>query len=78
MARDDLWIGVHHRKSRASGSALVTIAVSNLDAHAAAVVSRGLSLDEQAADSSAPQQLTITDGDGNLIKFFEDPANSAG
>ena len=43
-----------------AGSALVTIAVSNLD--------------ELGADSSALRQLTITDDDGNCIKFFADPA----
>ena len=57
-----------------AGSALVTIAVSNLDEHATALAARGLSLDELGADSSALRQLTITDDDGNCIKFFEDPA----
>jgi len=57
-----------------AGSALITMAVSNLGEHTAALVARGLSLDEQEADSSALRQLTITDGDGNSIKFFEDPA----
>jgi len=57
-----------------AGSALVTIAVSNLDEYATALAARGLSLDEQRADSSAPRQLTITDDDGNCIKFFGDPA----
>jgi hypothetical protein len=59
------------------GSALVTIAVSNLDEHAAALAARGLSLEEQGADSSAPRQLTISDDDGNCIKFFADPAQTA-
>jgi len=36
--------------------------------------SRGLPLDEYGADSSDPRQLTITDDDGNCIKFFADPA----
>ena len=57
-----------------AGSALVTIAVSNLDEHATALGARGLSLDEPGADSSALRQLTITDDDGNCIKFFADPA----
>jgi glyoxylase I family protein len=61
-----------------AGSALVTIAVSNLDEHATALASRGLSLEEQAADSSAPRQLTISDADGNCIKFFGDRAHPAG
>jgi hypothetical protein len=49
---------------------LVTIAVSNLDEHTTALAARGLSLDELRADSSALRQLTITDDDGNCIKFF--------
>ena len=61
-----------------AGSALVTIAVSNLDEHAAALASRGLYLEEQAADSIALRQLTITDADGNCIKFFGDPAHPGG
>ena len=61
-----------------AGNALVTIAVSNLDEHATAVSARGLSLDEQGADSIAPRQLTITDDDGNCVKFFADPAQPTG
>jgi hypothetical protein len=57
-----------------AGSGLVTIAVSSLEEHATALVARGLSLDEQELDSSAPRQLTFTDDDGNCIKFFADPA----
>jgi hypothetical protein len=53
-----------------AGNALVTIAVSDLDEHAAALAARGLALDEQEAGSSGPRQLTITDADGNCIKFF--------
>ena len=61
-----------------AGCALVTIAVSNLDEHVTALGARGLSLDEREVDSSAPRQLTITDADGNCIKFFEDPAPPTG
>jgi len=56
-----------------AGSALVTIAVSNLNDHATALAARGLTLREEEADSRAPQQLTATNSDGNCIKFFEDP-----
>ena len=59
-----------------AGSALVTIAVSDLDEHATTLAARGLSLDEHGAGSSAPRQLTITDDDGNCIKFFADPAQT--
>ena len=59
-----------------AGSALVTIAVSDLDEHATALAARGLSLDEHGAGSSSPRQLTITDDDGNCIKFFADPAHT--
>jgi len=60
-----------------AGCALVTIAVSNLDEHATALAARGLAFDDQGADSSAPRQLTVTDDDGNCIKFFADPAQPA-
>lgn len=60
-----------------AGSALVTIAVSNLDEHATSLAGRGLSLDEPRIDSSAPRQLTITDDDGNCIKFFADPGQQS-
>jgi hypothetical protein len=48
--------------------------VSDLDEHADALAARGLSLGEQGPNLSALRQLTITDNDGNCIKFFEDPA----
>jgi glyoxylase I family protein len=60
-----------------AGSALVTIAVSNLDEHATSLAARGLSLDEPGPDGTALQQMTITDEDGNRIKFFADPAQPA-
>ena len=40
-----------------AGSALVTIAVSNLDEYAAALAAQGMSLDEQGAGSSGLRQL---------------------
>jgi catechol 2,3-dioxygenase-like lactoylglutathione lyase family enzyme len=61
-----------------AGNALVTIAVSDLDEHAAALAARGLRLDEHGGDSSALRQLSIADDDGNCIKFFADPAQPAG
>jgi hypothetical protein len=60
-----------------AGGALVTIAVADLEDHAAALAARGLRPDELDGDSSAPRRLTITDDDGNCIKFFEDPAQPA-
>jgi hypothetical protein len=54
---------------------VVTIAVSNLDEHATRARRGGLSLDELGADSRALRQLTITDDDGNCIKFFAGPAH---
>jgi hypothetical protein len=59
-----------------AGNALVTIAVSDLDEHATGLAGRGLPVDEPAADSSAPRQVTVTDDDGNCIKFFADPAKA--
>ena len=56
-----------------AGSALVTIAVSDLKQHATAVAARGLTLREEETVSTGPRQLTVTDTDGNCVKFFEDP-----
>lgn len=56
-----------------AGSALVTIAVSDLDEHVTAVAARGITIREEEVGSTAPRQLTVTDDDGNCIKFFEDP-----
>jgi hypothetical protein len=56
-----------------AGRALVTIAVTDLDEHAAALATRGVSLAEHEPGSSEPRGLTAADGDGNRIKFFEDP-----
>jgi len=61
-----------------AGNALVTIAVSDLDQFAAALAAQGLSLDEEAAGSGGPRQLSITDADGNQIKFFADPGQATG
>ena len=58
-----------------AGGALVTIAVSDLDEHVTALAARGLTLREEEAGSTVPRQLTVTDDDGNCIKFFEDPAH---
>jgi hypothetical protein len=55
-----------------AGSALVTIAVSDLNEQVTALAARGLTLHEEAG-STGPRQLTVTDNDGNCIKFFEDP-----
>jgi hypothetical protein len=56
-----------------AGSALVTVAVSDLNEHVTSLAARGLTLREEEAGSTAPRQLTVTDNDGNCIKFFEDP-----
>ena len=55
-----------------AGSALVTISVSDLDEHVTALVARGLTLREEKGGPTAPRQLTVTDDDGNCIKFFAD------
>jgi glyoxylase I family protein len=55
-----------------AGSAMVTIAVSDLNEHVTALAARGLAPDEEVG-STGPRPLTVTDYDGNCIKFFEDP-----
>jgi hypothetical protein len=61
-----------------AGNALVTVAVSDLDHFAAALTTRGLSLNEEVSGASRPPQLSITDRDGNHIKFFADPGQATG
>lgn len=61
-----------------AGSALVTIAVSDFDEQVTALASRGLTLREEEVGSTAPRQLTVTDDDGNCIKFFGDSVQPTG
>jgi predicted enzyme related to lactoylglutathione lyase len=56
-----------------AGSCAVTMAVRDLDAHAAGLVARGLSHAGPVTAPSGPRRVIVTDDDGNAITFFQDP-----
>jgi catechol 2,3-dioxygenase-like lactoylglutathione lyase family enzyme len=55
-----------------AGGGLLTIAVSDLDAHAQGLGTDGVAIAESS--EGPPRRLSVRDGDGNTITFFEDPA----
>jgi len=56
-----------------AGSALLTLAVDDLDAHERRLRTAAISFAE-ADDTDAPRRLVVEDPDGNRLTFFEDPA----
>jgi catechol 2,3-dioxygenase-like lactoylglutathione lyase family enzyme len=55
-----------------AGTSALTVAVTDLEEHAAALGSLGLSTTD-AGHGSGPRRLTVSDEDGNTITFFQDP-----
>ncbi|HET9114589.1 MAG TPA: hypothetical protein VFN33_00705 [Gaiellaceae bacterium] len=60
-----------------AGSALVTLALGDLDAHEQRLREAGLTFSEEAG-GSAPRRLTVNDLDGNRLAFFQDPSPTGG
>jgi hypothetical protein len=58
-----------------AGSALLTVALDDLDAHERWLRGAGFEFGEEA-DGSAPRRLVVTDIDGNRLAFFQDPSPS--
>jgi len=58
-----------------AGSALVTLALDDLDAHERRLRDGGFSFSEET-DGSAPRRLVVRDTDGNSLSFFQSPAPS--
>jgi catechol 2,3-dioxygenase-like lactoylglutathione lyase family enzyme len=58
-----------------AGSSFATLAVTDIEEHAAALTERGLSPSDPG-DYSGPHRLIVTDDDGNTITFFQDPGQS--
>src|SRR4051794_13493549 len=56
-----------------AGNALLTLATDDLAAFANRLHVDGLAFTRDAA-GDAPASLTVSDDDGNRIKFFQDPA----
>ena len=56
-----------------AGSALVTFALDDLDAHERRLREAGFTFTEEAT-GAAPRRLVVSDIDGNRLVFFEDPS----
>jgi catechol 2,3-dioxygenase-like lactoylglutathione lyase family enzyme len=61
--------------SERAGSALLTVALDDLDAHERRIREAGLTFSEEAS-GSAPRRLVVRDIDGNRLAFFQDPSAS--
>jgi catechol 2,3-dioxygenase-like lactoylglutathione lyase family enzyme len=69
-------IYVAHDPERA-GSALVTLALDDLDAHERQLRAAGFTFSDEAT-GSAPRRLIVSDLDGNRLAFFQDPSPTGG
>jgi predicted enzyme related to lactoylglutathione lyase len=69
------WLYIVEDHDRA-GHALFTALVDDLDAHVIALSSRGLTTDPIETMPGAARTATITDADGNLIKFGQPLSNT--
>jgi hypothetical protein len=56
-----------------AGSALVTFALDDLDAHERRLREAGFTFTEEAT-VAAPRRLVVSDIDGNRLVFFQDPS----
>jgi predicted enzyme related to lactoylglutathione lyase len=69
------WLYIVEDRDRA-GHALFTALVDDLAAHVAAIAARGLTTDPIETMPGAARTATITDTDGNLIKFGQPLSNA--
>jgi hypothetical protein len=60
-----------------AGNGLVTLALGDLDAFECRLRDVGLAFKEQV-DDATPRRFKVTDLDGNILAFFQDPAESGG
>jgi catechol 2,3-dioxygenase-like lactoylglutathione lyase family enzyme len=58
-----------------AGSALVTLALDDLDAHERRLHETGFTFTEEAS-GAAPRRLVVSDIDGNKLAFFQDPSST--
>jgi catechol 2,3-dioxygenase-like lactoylglutathione lyase family enzyme len=63
--------------SERAGSALVTLALDDLDAHERRLCEAGVTFSEEAS-GAAPPRLIVSDIDGNRLVFFQDPSPTGG
>jgi predicted enzyme related to lactoylglutathione lyase len=69
------WVYIVEDPDRA-GHALFTALVDELDDHLAAIAARGLTTSQIETMPNTVRTATITDTDGNLIKFGQAPSNA--
>jgi len=60
-----------------AGSALVTLALDDLDAQERRLREAGIIFSDEAT-GSAPRRLIVSDLDGNRLAFFQDPSPTGG
>lgn len=60
-----------------AGSALVTLALDDLDAYERRLREAGITFSDEAT-GSAPRRLIVSDLDGNSLAFFQDPSPPGG
>jgi catechol 2,3-dioxygenase-like lactoylglutathione lyase family enzyme len=60
-----------------AGSALVTLALDDLNVHERRLDETGFTFIEEAG-GAAPRRLVVSDLDGNRLAFFQDPSASGG
>jgi hypothetical protein len=56
-----------------AGRALLTIAVDDLEGHLAGLAERGIAPGAPDSVAGVPRKSVITDPEGNMISFFENP-----
>jgi hypothetical protein len=71
------WVYIVEDRDRA-GHALFTVLIDNLDDQIAALAARGLTTSQIDTMPGGVRTVTITDADGNLIKFGEAPKSANG
>jgi hypothetical protein len=59
-----------------AGNGVLTLAVKSLEDLRAGFARRGL-VAEEGAELNGLRTLLVTDADGNMVKFFEDPSAAA-
>jgi catechol 2,3-dioxygenase-like lactoylglutathione lyase family enzyme len=69
---DTAWVQVFHDPRRAGHTAL-NFAVRELRAHAAELAGRGITLGEISENGKGATLASVTDPDGNVITFIENP-----
>jgi hypothetical protein len=60
-----------------AGSALVTLALDDLDAHERRLREAEFTFSDEGS-GTAPRRLILIDPDGNRLAFFQDPSSAGG